>query len=172
MSGRTGSGAQPIKVLVDTDIGSEIDDALALAYLLSNPACDVVGITTVTHESRMRAMLASAICRAAGRPLVPVHPGRERALDGSSFQRLVSESSALDSLDHQTVFPAADAVAYLRRAINEHSGEVVLLCLGPLTHAAALFESDAEIPRRLRRLVTMCGNFSSAGDAGGGAPAA
>ena len=38
------------KILLDTDIGSDIDDAVCLAYLLANPACELLGITTVTGE--------------------------------------------------------------------------------------------------------------------------
>ena len=37
-----------IKILLDTDIGSDIDDAVCLAYLLANPDCDLLGITTVS----------------------------------------------------------------------------------------------------------------------------
>ncbi|MGV3722366.1 MAG: nucleoside hydrolase, partial [Actinomycetota bacterium] len=37
-----------IPVLFDTDIGSDIDDAVALAYLLRQPRCELVGVTTVS----------------------------------------------------------------------------------------------------------------------------
>jgi purine nucleosidase len=158
---RAGNNSEAVKVLVDTDIGSEIDDALALAYLACHPACDVVGVTTVTHDAEARAKLASAICRAAGQPFIPIHPGREQALAGDSFQRASAQASALSALDHQSVFSTPDPARFLRRAISEHSGEVVLLAIGPLTHVAELFESDAQIPSRLRRLVTMGGNFSA-----------
>jgi purine nucleosidase len=36
------------KILLDTDIGSDIDDAICLAYLLSQPKCQLLGITTVS----------------------------------------------------------------------------------------------------------------------------
>ena len=55
------------KVILDTDIGSDIDDAICLAYLLSQPECDLLGITTVSGEVRERAKLASALCKTAGR---------------------------------------------------------------------------------------------------------
>ena len=54
--GRSGSrclrceGRPPMKLLLDTDIGSDIDDAVCLAYLLAQPACELLGITTVTGE--------------------------------------------------------------------------------------------------------------------------
>ena len=56
-----------IPILLDTDIGSDIDDAVCLAYLLKQPKCELVGVTTVSGEAQKRAMLVDAICRAAGR---------------------------------------------------------------------------------------------------------
>ena len=56
-----------MKVLLDTDIGSDIDDAICLAYLLAKPECELLGITTVSGEPEKRAMLASAVCKAAGK---------------------------------------------------------------------------------------------------------
>jgi inosine-uridine nucleoside N-ribohydrolase len=64
-----------LKILLDTDLGGDIDDALALAYLLKQPQCELVGITTVGGESEKRAALASALCYAAGQAAVPVHVG-------------------------------------------------------------------------------------------------
>ncbi len=55
-----------LPVLLDTDIGSDIDDAVALAYLLRQPRCELLGITTVSGEPDKRAMLADAVCRAGG----------------------------------------------------------------------------------------------------------
>ena len=62
------------KILLDTDIGSDIDDAIALAYLLAQPQCELLGITTVTGEPEKRAMMASAQCKLAGRN-IPIYPG-------------------------------------------------------------------------------------------------
>ena len=56
-----------IKVLLDTDIGGDIDDAICLAYLLKEPQCKLLGITTVCGESEKRAAVADAICRTAGK---------------------------------------------------------------------------------------------------------
>ena len=67
------------KIILDTDIGSDIDDAVCLAYLLSHPDCDLMGITTVSGEPVKRAMLASAICKAVNRN-IPIYPGSEAPL--------------------------------------------------------------------------------------------
>ena len=55
-----------VKILFDTDIGSDIDDAVALAYLLAQPRAEILGITTVSGQPVERAKLASAICKTAG----------------------------------------------------------------------------------------------------------
>ena len=39
------------KVLLDTDIGTDIDDCICLSYLLAQPECELLGITTVTGEA-------------------------------------------------------------------------------------------------------------------------
>jgi len=69
----------PIKVVLDTDIGSAIDDALCLAYLLANPECELLGITTVSSQAEVRAALASVLCIVAGKS-VPIYPGCDKSL--------------------------------------------------------------------------------------------
>ena len=67
------------KVLLDTDIGGDIDDAICLAYLLKEPQCNLIGITTVCGEPEKRAAVADAICRAAGKQ-VPIVAGLDTTL--------------------------------------------------------------------------------------------
>lgn len=149
-----------MKIWVDTDIGSEIDDALALAYLLCNQAVEILGISTVTDKAQIRAMLASALCLAAGRPDIPIYPGCEESLPGKPFGQQVSQADALRSLDHGMRFENCDTVGCLRDAIYANDEEVILLAIGPLSNIAHLFVGNPQVPKRLRRLVTMCGNFS------------
>jgi purine nucleosidase len=148
------------KVILDTDIGSDIDDAVALAYLLANPDCDLLGITTVTGEAVNRARLASAICRAAGKA-VPIFPGAEQPLIVAQRQPRAPQAAVLDRWPHDDRFPEHEAVDFLRRAIRANPGEVVLLAIGPLTNVALLFAADPEIPGMLKGLVMMCGVFGN-----------
>jgi len=147
-----------IKVLLDTDIGTDIDDAVCLAYLLAQPECELLGITTVTGEAEKRARIASALCRAAGRE-VPVYPGAEEPLLIPQRQTRAPQAEALARWPHQEAFPKGEAVAFLRRTIRAHPHEVVLLTIGPLTNVALLFKTDPEVPRLLRALVQMCGVY-------------
>lgn len=149
----------PVKLLLDTDIGSDIDDAVCLAYLLANPECELLGITTVSGQAEQRARLASALCQAAGRS-VPIYPGREEPLLGVQRQPQAPQAAALSRWPHAADFPRGEAVEFLRRTIRAHPGEVTLLAIGPLTNVAALFAADAEIPALLKAVVSMCGVFT------------
>ena len=150
----------PTKILFDTDIGSDIDDAACLAYLLAQPECDLLGITTVSGDADRRAMLASALCKAAGED-IPIFPGAESPLLGPQRQPAVPQDRALDKWRHERDFPRGQAIDFLRGAIREHPGEVTLLAVGPLTNVALLFGADAEIPALLAGLVLMNGLFAT-----------
>jgi inosine-uridine nucleoside N-ribohydrolase len=151
----------PTKVILDTDIGSDIDDAVCLAYLLANPACELLGITTVTGDTVLRASLASVLCKIAGRQ-VPIFPGKRDSLLTEQKQPHVPQAAALGKWDHDTKFPEGAAIDFLRRTIRANPGEVVLLGIGPMSNLAALFAVDEELPKLLKGLVLMCGNFLSA----------
>lgn len=160
--------ATKIPVLLDTDIGSNIDDALCLAYLLKQPACELVGITTITGEPEKRAMLADAICRAAGRRDVPIYPGAAMPLLGPQRQPTAPQASVLARWPHRDEFPRNEAVMFMRSIIRSRPGEITLLTIGPLTNVALLFALDPEIPSLLGRLVSMCGIFTTSPERGRG----
>jgi purine nucleosidase len=148
----------PLKLLLDTDIGSDIDDAVCLAYLLANPDCELLGITTVTGQAEARASLASVLCQVAGKR-IPIYPGREEPLLIASQQPTAPQAAALSRWPHETNFPRGQAVEFLRQTIRAAPGEIILLTIGPLTNVAALFAADAEIPNLLKGLVLMCGVY-------------
>lgn len=145
------------KILLDTDIGSDIDDAVALAYLLRQPQCDLLGITTVTGDAEGRAQLAAALCNAAGKN-IPIYPGRETPLFVESRQAEAPQTKRLKS--RQAEFPRDAAINFLRDSIRENPHEVTLLAVGPLTNIAKLFALDPELPGLLAELVIMGGKFS------------
>lgn len=147
------------KIILDTDIGSDIDDAVCLAYLLAQPRCQLLGITTVSGQVEERAQLASALCTHAGRE-IPIFPGAEAPLLGPQRQPKAPQAQALIRWPHQHQFPRGQAIEFLRQTIRANPGEVTLLAIGPLTNVALLFATDAEVPRLLKGLVLMCGVFA------------
>ena len=148
------------KLLVDTDIGSDIDDTVCLAYLLCQKQCEILGITTVSGEPVVRAKLTSALLKAAGRDDIPIYPGVEQPLLIPQKQPVAHQVKYLPKWAHETKFPEGQAIEFMRRTIRENPNEITLLAVGPLTNIALLFAVDPEIPALLKRLVVMCGVFT------------
>lgn len=157
-----------IPVLYDTDIGSDIDDAVALAYLLKQPRCELLGITTVTGDTQKRAALAEIVCRASGRENVPIHAGLTGPLLHGPGQPEVPQYEAVKHLQHRLDYPH-NAVDFLRETIRSRPGEITLLAVGPMTNIAVLFALDPEIPQLLKSLVLMCGVYTANAGHGPGA---
>jgi purine nucleosidase len=153
------------KILLDTDIGTDVDDAVCLAYLLSHPECELLGITTVTGEVEKRASLASVMCKAAGKD-IPIYPGADRPMRGEQRQPVAQQAAALPRWPHETEFPGGQAVDFLADTIRSHPGEVTLLTVGPLTNAGLLFSKYPDAAGQLAGLVLMGGNFDEAGPEG------
>jgi len=153
--------ADKIKVLFDTDIGSDIDDAVCLAYLLRQPRCELMGVTTVTGEPVKRAMLASAVCQAAGRDDVPIHPGTEDPLIMPIRQAVPQQAERLSKWPHRKDLMPNSAIEFMRQVIHAHPNEITLLAVGPMTNVGLLFAADPKIPSLLKQLVLMCGVFTT-----------
>ena len=154
------------KVLLDTDIGTDVDDAVCLAYLLSHPDCELMGITTVTGESETRASLASLLCWAADRD-IPIYPGADHPMQGEQRQLIAQQAAALPRWPHETVFPMNQAVDFMANTIRSYPGEVTLLTIGPLTNVGLLFTTYPDVSGLLAGLVMMGGNFDEAGPEAG-----
>jgi len=149
-----------VKVLLDTDIGTDIDDAICLTYLLANPNCDLLGITTVTGEPEKRAMLASSLCMLAERD-IPIYPGTAEPLIIEQQQKIAQQAKSLEKWMHKKDFPRGQAIEFMRNTIRENPDEVILLSIGPLSNIGLLFKVDEEIPSLLKGLVMMCGYFQN-----------
>lgn len=151
-----------IPVLFDTDIGSDIDDAVALAYLLAQPRCELVGITTVFGDVLLRASLADAVCRAAGRRDIPIFAGVGVPLTLDRKDGGCSQAEVLADFEHRPSeeFESGAAVPFMREIIHSRPGEITLLAVGPMTNVGLLYAIDREIPKLLKQVVLMCGDFA------------
>lgn len=148
---------------LDTDIGTDIDDALALSYLLARTDIDLLGISTVTVSSVERARLAAAICRDLGQPNLRVFAGAQRPLihphrQTEYPQTAAVEPSALAELDEQVAKTGAHVEAMYRAALR-WPGEVHLLAIGPLTNLALLVRTHPDVVDLLASVTLMAGRY-------------
>jgi purine nucleosidase len=159
------ASSERVPVLLDTDIGSDIDDAVCLAYLLRQPRCELLGVTTVSGKPRERASLADAVCCAAGRTNVPIVAGCERGILLDVVQPECPQSAILPRFRHRppSEFGKNDAVEFLRAQIRRRPNEITLLAIGPMTNLGILFALEPELAMKLKRVVLMCGIFREGG---------
>lgn len=148
-----------LPVLFDTDIGTHLDDALALAYLLRQPRCELLGVTVVSGDVARRAACAEIFCRDAGRDDVPVHCGAPGPLLIGPGQAAVPLYPAVAQRPHCPDRPPGTAVEFMRAAIRKRPGEITLLTTGPLTNVALLFALDPKLPSLLKAIVSMAGVY-------------
>lgn len=150
-----------MKILVDTDAGSDIDDALCLAYLLSRPDAEIVGVATVTGGPGERAKLVSAVTTFFGHDGIPICVGAANPLSGPQRQPEAPQAEALKRWDHASVFSEQPVEEFMRDLIAASPDEVVLMGIGPLTNVARLETRFPGTLGQLSRLVCMSGRFSN-----------
>jgi len=146
--------AAPQRVIVDTDIGDDIDDAFALALVLTSPEFEVVGITTGWGDTVLRARLVQRLLRETGHADIPVAPGAATPSQTPFTQARWAQRGP--AIDH-----AVPAVDFLLDSIRHHPGEITLLALGPLTNLGAAIARDPATFRGLKRVVLMGGSVRS-----------
>ncbi len=150
-----------MQLLLDTDIGTDVDDALALAVLLGSSEIEIVGITTVYGDTVLRARLAARLVGLA-RPgsTVPIVPGERQPRSGGPIFWPGHEGELYDDLHLERIDDDMDAVAFLTKTALRYRGELDILAIGPLTNIAAALDRDPGFSRNVRRVIIMGGDFS------------
>jgi purine nucleosidase len=141
------------KVIIDTDIGDDVDDAFALALAVKSPELEVLGITTTFGDTETRAMLADRFLGEVGHAEIPVMAGKPTAMTNNPMsQRKYAESGHFTKNSHP------DAVEFILDQIHKHPGEITLIAIGPLMNIGAAIDKDADTFRKLKRVVLMGGS--------------
>lgn len=145
-------------VLLDTDIGSDADDAIALVLLLAlADSLDLVAVTTVSDNPGLRAQIASRLLGAAGKTEVEVCAGVATPLAAGSFEAFGHESQCL-APGEDALIQTEPAPERIVRAAREHEG-LELVAIGPLSNFAAALAIEPDLPRRVAGLTIMGGHI-------------
>src|SRR5579864_9111685 len=145
--------AAPGKIIIDTDIGDDIDDAFAVALALRSPELQILGITTTFRDTEARAKLVDRILGEAGRQDIPVAVGIHTDAKIGMSQRPYAEGGHFARASH----PAA--VDFILDQIRRNPGEITLVCIGPLVNVGTIIDRDAQTFRKLKRVVMMGGSI-------------
>lgn len=141
------------KVIFDTDIGDDIDDAFALALALSTPKLQVIGVTTAWGDTDLRARLAARLLAETGHKDIPVAAGpKTHAVSPFTQARWAAAWP-----EPATGWP--DAIDFIRNAARRNPGQITLISVSPFSNVAALIDRDPAAFRQLKRVVVMGGSI-------------
>jgi inosine-uridine nucleoside N-ribohydrolase len=146
-----------IPVIVDTDIGSDVDDAFALALVIASPELDLRAVTTVGGDAEDRAWLVCRFLTQVGHKPIPIAFGRDPQSD-SKLDWQIQYRRHPAAIFNRTMKPAKEsAVELLYAQLKANPGELTIICLGPLTNVARLLKEHPDAKPWIKRLVVMGG---------------
>jgi inosine-uridine nucleoside N-ribohydrolase len=141
------------KIIIDTDIGDDVDDAFAVALALRSPELQILGVSTTFGDTEIRAKLADRLLGEVGREDIPVAVGTPTQAPGQFTQRPYAEGGHFGRASHPK------AVEFIFEQIRRYPGQITLVAIGPLGNVGALIDKDAETFRKLKRVVLMGGSI-------------
>lgn len=151
----------PQKVILDTDIGTDVDDCLALTVLLGSPEIDLVGITCVYGDIELRAKMVARLLQLAGREDVPIAIGGADPItqglpihwEGHEGEGLIEDGSNLPR-------PVSDEAAdFIVRQVKRQPGKIHLLAIGPLTNIALAIQREPRLFENASGITIMGGSI-------------
>ena len=149
------SAADRTKIILDTDIGDDIDDAYALALALSSPELEILGVVTSFGATDLRAQLASRMLYETGRDDIPVVAGVKTG--NEKFNQY-----GWAEWFHHSKIRQQTPIDFYTEQINRYPGQITLVAIGPLTNVGALIDRDPATFRKLKQIVIMGGNITLA----------
>jgi purine nucleosidase len=141
------------KVIIDTDIGDDIDDAFAIALALKSPELEILGISTTFGDTEARAKIVDRMLGEAGRSEIPVLAGAPTHTTNEMNQRRYGEGGRFAKASH----PAA--VDFILEQIRSYPGQITLIAIGPLMNVGTLIDKDPQTFLKLKRVVMMGGSI-------------
>jgi purine nucleosidase len=153
-AGATPLQRSPIKVILDTDIGSDIDDAWALGLAMTSPEFELDAVTITDGDTAARARVACKLLHAGGRDEVPVAAGRATPPpEGIDYQFAWAEDF---TAKRPVTKPAAQLIVDTARTFPN---QVTLIGVGPLQNVADALRLEPGLPKLLKRVVLMSGSI-------------
>jgi len=154
------ASAQPReKIIIDTDIGDDIDDAFALGLALSSPELEILGVSASFGDTATRAKMLDRMLGELGHNEIPVAMGAPANVNLNAFtQRRYAEGGQVRRANHQV------SVDFVLEQARKYPGQVSLVAIGPLPNVGAMIDKDIASFRKLKRVVIMGGSIRTMTD--------
>lgn len=139
-------------LIIDTDIGTDIDDAIALAYAIKS-GLEIKLITTVHEPAKTRARIAKKLSQQLGAE-IPVAMGESKPLRQKQLYKTGLEGKGY--IEKEEILDIReDGVDALIETILENKNNVTIASLGPLTNIARAFQKNPDLPKYINNIYVM-----------------
>lgn len=157
----TSAAGQRQKVILDTDLGSDLDDAFAVALVLTSPEFEVLGITMDHGLTQKRAQIACRMLYEVGMENIPVAVGRQTPLQIGKDKELDRYWGQYHWSEGFTKVkpietPAAD---FIIQMLRKYPHEVILFTIGPVPNIGDVIRKDPEALKLAKHIYAMYGSF-------------
>ena len=158
-----------INIILDTDIGDDIDDAFALSALLNlQDRVNIVGITTVFVNTDYRARIAKKLIKLHGDENIPVFAGIRNGANNPNIDVSAKNCQFQDDLLDDKYNPDNNvyddngeaAINFLIEKAKELKEQLTIVCIGPFSNIGEAIRRDKEAFKDTT-IVVMGGNFYS-----------
>jgi purine nucleosidase len=146
-------------VIFDTDIGTDVDDILALVLLAKAPELNLLGVTTVYGDTAFRAKIAKATTHMLGREDIVIVPGEQHTVSGRQIHWAGHEGEGVPNLDQYEVNAEQSAPSYIGETAEATEGNLEVIATGPLTNIARTIIAAPASCARINHLYIMGGAF-------------
>jgi len=148
-------------IVLDTDVGTDVDDAFAIGLAARSPELNLKAVTTVYGDVRLRARMARKLLRLLGTGDVPVAAGIDQPItpgkqvywggwEGEGF--LTSEDEAWST-------DPRGGVQLILDVLHTALDPVTLVAIGPLTNIAAVLQREPGVTHHIREIICMAGTI-------------
>lgn len=145
-------------IILDTDIATDVDDALALALAMRSSEIDLKGVTTVYGDVQLRARLAKKLLEYGDRGEVPVFAGIDRPLlRNREVWWAGHEGNGVLEDDETLQVEKKHAIDYIIETVMACPGEITLVPIGPLTNIAAALIKEPRLAENAKQIILMGG---------------
>jgi inosine-uridine nucleoside N-ribohydrolase len=157
LAGSVGSACTE-RVIIDTDIASDLDDAFAVALALQSPEICILGFSTVSGDTLARAKVLDEMLGVSDNGDIPVAVGTPTTLP---YSLPIGRQGRFGEHGHFPRETHPSAVDFIREQLGRFPDQITLVAIGPLTNLAALIDKDAPRFRQVKRVVMMGGSIRS-----------
>jgi purine nucleosidase len=142
-------------VVFDTDIGTDVDDILALVLLAKAPELQLVGVTTVYGNTNLRAKIARKTTQMLGRDDIQIVPGESLPVSGRQVHWAGHEGEGIPNLEAIEIAHEQSGPRYIGETAEALHGELEVIATGPLTNIARAINAAPGSCAKIKHLFIM-----------------